>query len=163
MKRSIAWCIAVLAIAPAAAHGHGGHGGRHFYDKADAERATSFGQPGDPKLVSQSITVEMSDSACFRPAQIRLRQGDTARFVVTNTGTRMHELVLGTSHELSVHAAEARKTPAPDHDESFVLHVEPGATQAIIWRFTQVGLFGYDCLIHGVNEGKMDGRITVTR
>ena len=159
MRHRIAFCLISLALAHGLAHGHGGHGGNHIYD---ADR-TPFGEPGDPKRVVRTIAIEMSDVRCTRPAEIRLRRGETLRFAVTNHGTQIHELILGTSHELAEHAAEFTKGQDADHDQSFALHVDPGATGTIVWRFTRVGIFGFDCLIRGLNESKMAGRIVVTR
>ena len=41
----------------------------------------------------------------FTPDRMELRQGDTVRFVVHNTGKLMHEFVIGTKRELDAHAA----------------------------------------------------------
>jgi uncharacterized cupredoxin-like copper-binding protein len=48
----------------------------------------------------------MSDAMRFVPGSIEVREGDTVRFVVTNDGKLMHELVLGTKRELDTHARD---------------------------------------------------------
>lgn len=163
MNRSIVFCFLGLTFIAGAAQGHGGHGKAHSIDKVGDPEATSFGRAGDPSAIAHSVSAEMNDTSCRHPAELRLRQGDNVRFVVRNSGTRMHELVLGTSHELGQHAARSERNPHADHDESFILHVEPGTTESIVWRFTRVGLFGYGCLIRGANEAVMKGRIVVAR
>src|SRR5882672_5613487 len=56
----------------------------------------AFGREGDPKKVSRTIKVEMSDTMRFTPSQLAIKQGETVRFEVRNSGKTMHELVLGT-------------------------------------------------------------------
>jgi uncharacterized cupredoxin-like copper-binding protein len=161
MKLSIV--LAGLTLAMGVAYGHSGHAGVHLPGKTRDPQATSFGVPGDPSRISHTVSVEINDTRCRHPAEGRFRQGETVRFVVRNSGTRMHELVLGTSHELGEHAARSEGNPEADHDDSFILHVEPGTTEALVWRFTRVGLFSYECLIRGAKEVSMTGRIVVTR
>ena len=105
----------------------------------------------------------MSDAKCVLPVEVRLRRGQTVRFTVNNSGTRMHELVIGTSHELKEHALRSHQSSESDHEEPYIVHVEPGTTETIVWRFMYVGMFGYGCLIQGTNETRMSGRITVSR
>lgn len=162
-------CSAILplllaaAFASGSAYAHGGHLGEHAYGASGDPRAVSFGHPGDPAKVSRAIAVEMDDRACRLQKEVRLRQGDTVRFDVRNSGTRMHELVLGTSHELKEHASGATGEPEADHDEPYILHVEPGKRKSLVWRFTRVDLLGYGCLIDGSTGTAMSGRIRVER
>jgi uncharacterized cupredoxin-like copper-binding protein len=151
------------AFASGGAFGHGGHLGAHPFGATGDPRAVSFGRPGDPAQVSRVIVVEMDDRECRLQKEIRTRQGDTLRFDVHNKGTRMHELVLGTSHELKEHADAAAKSPEAEHEEPYVLHVEPGTRQSLVWRFTRVDLLGYGCLIQGSGRTAMTGRIRVGR
>jgi plastocyanin len=57
----------------------------------------------------------MADTMRFRPAQLRVRQGETVRFVIANKGKLMHEMVLGTEAELREHAELMRKFPSRKH------------------------------------------------
>jgi uncharacterized cupredoxin-like copper-binding protein len=155
--------VAALALGEGAAHGHGGHLGAHVPSKFLNRDTFVFGRPGDAARVSTTVQVEVNDRQCRLTTDVRLRQGQTVRFVARNTGTRMHELVLGTSHELAQHAARGAKNPSLDHEELYIVHVEPGATEELVWRFTRVELLRYGCLIYGSGETMMQGRITVTR
>lgn len=163
MKRIYLLAVAVLALGVSAAYGHGGHIGSHVPGSLLSPDAFIFGHLGDPKKVDTEVRVEMSDRQCRLQTDVRLRQGQTARFVARNGGTKMHELVLGTSHELAQHALQGANDPHQDHDEPYIVHVEPGATEVLVWRFTRVGLYGYGCLIHGMDAARMQGRITITR
>jgi uncharacterized cupredoxin-like copper-binding protein len=122
---------------------------------------TDFGRTGDPKKVSRTIRVDMSDKMRFTPSDIEVRQGETVRFVVKNSGATMHEMVLGTMKELKEHAELMKKHPGMEHDEPYMAHVQSGKTQEIVWQFTKPGEFHYGCLIPGHFEAGMVGRIKV--
>ena len=163
MKRSFAILYAVLGLAAGNASAHGGHAGAHPIGPARDSEGVSFGRPGDAKAVTRTFRVEMSDKTCSLPLELRLRRGETARFVARNSGKLTHELVLGTSHELAQHAKAADRDPDLEHDAPYILHVEPGSVGEIVWEFTRIGIFGYGCLIHGSGEFRMPGRILVWR
>jgi uncharacterized cupredoxin-like copper-binding protein len=80
-------------------------------DYAKAEEKP-FGRAADPKKAKRTIRVDMNDRMRFSPAELQVRRNDTVRFVVKNSGKQMHEMVLGTMHELKEHAAMMRKHPA---------------------------------------------------
>lgn len=163
MIRTRVMLAAVLAASAFAAHGHGGHGGAHAIGTPRDPGTTSFGRLGDAKSVTRTLRVEIDDARCLAPADVRLQRGGTIRFVVRNTGSRMHELVLGTSHELRQHAEQSEKDPDVDHDQPYIVHIDSGATEAIVWNFNRIGVFSYGCLIHGIQGSLMGGRINVFR
>ncbi len=147
MKFAIA-LLAALAAAPAWPH-----------DKP--HDAQAFGRPGEAKDVAREILVTLTDEMRFRPASITVRQGETVRFRVKNTGKVMHEMVLGTMEELKKHAEQMRKHPGMAHDEPHMVHVAPGKTATLVWRFTNAGEFHYGCLVAGHFEAGMVGKLTV--
>ena len=57
------------------------------------------------RSVARTVQIRMTDAMRFTPDRMELRQGDTVRFVVHNTGKLMHEFVIGTKRELDAHAA----------------------------------------------------------
>jgi uncharacterized cupredoxin-like copper-binding protein len=136
----------------AAAQGHAGHG--------LAEKA--FGQKGDPKKVSRTIDLDLSDAMRFAPAELSVKQGETVRFRLKNSGKVMHEMVLGTMQDLKSHAATMRNESGMDHHgEAGVVHVAPGKTASLVWQFTNPGEFHYACLVPGHFEAGMVGNIRV--
>jgi uncharacterized cupredoxin-like copper-binding protein/Spy/CpxP family protein refolding chaperone len=144
---------AVLACAfavSAAAQHHGKHG-----DEA------SFGRKGDPKKVTRTIEVDMSDTMRFAPAELTVKQGETIRFRAKNSGKVMHEMVLGTMAELKKHADDMKNKPDMHHDAPHLAHVAPGKTATLVWQFTKPGEFHYACLVPGHFEAGMVGRIRV--
>jgi len=136
----------------AAAQGHAGHDA--------AEKA--FGQKGDPKKVSRTIDLDMSDAMRFAPAELAVKQGETVRFRLKNSGKVMHEMVLGTMQDLKNHADTMRKEPGMDHHgEAGMVHVAPGNSGSLVWQFTRPGEFHYACLVPGHFEAGMVGTIKV--
>jgi uncharacterized cupredoxin-like copper-binding protein len=123
------------------------------------ERA--FGREGDPKKVSRTVKIDMSDRMRFNPAELTVKQGDTVKFEVKNSGNMMHELVLGTMTDLKAHAEMMRKYPGMEHDEPYMAHVAPGKTQTVVWQFTKPGEFNFGCLVAGHFEAGMTGKIVV--
>jgi len=152
--------VALLATAPAMAHGDEHHASPHKFE-ADKVEATPFGQEGDPGKVSRTIRVEMSDRMRFAPGSMVIRRGETVRFVIVNKGAVLHEMVLGTPDDLARHAELMKKFPEMEHSDPNMAHVKPGATGEIVWQFTQSGQFQYACLIPGHFEAGMLGKITV--
>jgi uncharacterized cupredoxin-like copper-binding protein len=137
--------VAVLFAQPAFSQGH--------------EKA--FGRKGDPKKVSRTIELDMSDAMRFTPAELVVKQGETVRFRLKNSGSVMHEMVLGTMQELKEHAEMMKQHPGMHHAEPSMVHVGPGKTGALVWQFTNAGEFHYACLFPGHFEAGMVGSIKV--
>lgn len=123
----------------------------------------AFGKQGNPESTSRTITVDMTDMMRFHPADITVRQGETIRFMVTNKGQMLHEMVIGTMEGLRFHAEMMRKHPGMEHDEPYMSHVGAGQKNEMVWQFTKAGEFYYACLIPGHLEAGMLGKITVTK
>lgn len=150
----------LLAILPLVTHAHG--------DAAQATTARtpsteqhSFGVEGVPKKGQRTIAISMDDGMHYSQSEIRVAQGETVTFVITNKGKLLHELVLGTEDELNNHAEMMRKNPTMEHDEPYMSHVKPGATEKMTWKFTRPGTFLYGCLVAGHFEAGMKGKIMV--
>jgi uncharacterized cupredoxin-like copper-binding protein len=120
-----------------------------------------FGREGDPRKVKRVIRVDMSDAMRFFPDQIKVKRGETVRFVVRNSGKLPHEMVLGTMDGLKRHAALMKQNGSMEHDDANVAHVNAGSTGRILWQFTKAGEFYYGCLIPGHFEAGMIGTIVV--
>lgn len=123
---------------------------------------TAFGREGDPRKVTRTVNVGTSDKMRFTPSELTIRQGETIRFRVTNSGQVMHEMVLGTIDDLKEHAEMMRKNPGMEHGDPYMAHVAPGKTETMVWQFTKPGEFHYGCLVPGHFEAGMIGRIRVT-
>ena len=139
------------------------HGDDHAQKPAMPKKEQKeWGIAGDAKAVKQTIRLSMSDTMRFTPDKIAVRQGDTIKIRLKNTGAVMHELVIGTKKELDEHAALMVKFPKMEHDEPYMAHVAPGKTGEIIWTFNKPGDFDFACLIAGHYQAGMVGKIKVT-
>ncbi len=153
--------ILIFATAPAVwAHGEATHPASAKKTLSAEEKA--FGREGDPKKAVRTIAVDMSDRMRFTPAALTVKQGDTVKFIIRNSGKAQHEFVLGTMAELKKHSELMKQHPGMEHDEPYMAHVAPGKTQTIVWQFTRPGEFNFGCLLPGHFEAGMVGNISVT-
>jgi uncharacterized cupredoxin-like copper-binding protein len=148
-------------VGGAFAHGDESHFATpRSYDATKVE-TRAFGREGDPKKVSRTIQVDMSDAFRFTPSDMVIRRGETVKFVVSNSGRQLHEMVLGTPQELEEHAALMKRFPEMEHADANMAHVKPGAKGEIVWQFTQAGEYQFACLIPGHFEAGMVGKLVV--
>lgn len=162
MKRLIvasALVVSLVSSTGAMAHGDEDHGKKEE-QHADGH-AAALGKPGDPGKVTRNVVVEMNDAMRFRPDSIRVKRGETIRFIVRNTGKVKHEMVLGTIEELKEHAELMRKFPEMEHIDPNQVSVEPGKTGELVWQFAKEGAFDFACLVPGHFEAGMVGKILV--
>ena len=159
MKR-ILLLPSLLALSLAAPPAHA-HGGAHPAKAEAAAEQTAWGIAGTPAEVGRTVTVVMSDAMRFTPDVVSVQQGETVRFVVTNAGRMLHEMVIGTPAELAKHAALMARFPGMQHDEAYLAHVEPGKSGEIVWHFNRAGTFEFACLVAGHYEAGMRGTLIV--
>ena len=159
MKARLLLVLAMIVTAPPAFS----HGDKHApaAKKAISTEEHPWGREGDARKAARAIAVDMADTMRFSPSEMRIKRGETVKFVVTNSGKQMHEMVIGTREELEKHAEVMRKNPGMEHDEPYMAHVEPGKKHELAWVFTKAGTFMYGCLIPGHWEAGMKGTIVV--
>ncbi len=153
--------IALSLIATAAT----AHGDEHKPKPAAAavkKEQKPWGIAADKKAKARTIELQMLDTMRFSPDRLQVKQGETVRLVLRNTGKVMHEFVIGTKQELDEHAALMMKFPNMEHDEPYMAHVAPGKTGEILWTFNRAGEFDFACLIAGHYQAGMVGKISVT-
>src|SRR2546425_8725582 len=75
--------------ASGAATGHQHSGAGHSHAGADA-----IGVAGQAGKVNRTVNVDMTDNMRFNPSSLSVKQGETIRFVVKNSGKVKHEMVL---------------------------------------------------------------------
>lgn len=163
IRNALVFGAGLMLGAPVAhTHGDAKHGAAPKIDYAKAEE-TAFGRAADPKRAKRIVRIDMSDQMRFTPAEVRVKAGETVRFVVANKGAVLHEMVLGTLDELKKHAELMKKFPGMEHDEPHMAHVDPGKAGDIGWRFTKAGTYWYGCLIPGHFEAGMIGKVIVEK
>ncbi|MCC2634563.1 MAG: plastocyanin [Ramlibacter sp.] len=159
-KRVLSVLVAAAMASAAFAHSDKSSAAARKFDASQVED-TPFGRQGDPKQVTRTIRVGMSDKMRFDPGSISVKKGETVRFVVANKGAVLHEMVLGTPQALKEHAELMKKHPGMEHEEPNMTHVKPGATGDIVWQFTKAGEFQFACLIPGHFDAGMVGKVAV--
>lgn len=143
------------------AHGASDHASAGTRQPVKAEQ-TAFGIAGNAGKASRTIDLDALDSFRYSPGRITVKLGETIRFVMHNKGEMQHEIVIGTLKELQEHAALMKKFPEMEHEAPNMLHVAPGRSGDIVWRFNRAGTFSFACLVAGHFEAGMVGTIVVT-
>ena len=106
--------LAVLAFTPLAAYAHDDahqgmmpgmmhgmtHGKAEGVHSGDGGHGQAVGKPGNPKKVSRTIQVLMSDDMKFTPVKIDVKRGEIIKFLVRNAGRIKREMVIGSMAEL---------------------------------------------------------------
>lgn len=133
----------------------GNHAGGH------AHAEDSIGKAGEASKVSRTVTVDMSDTMRFTPSSISVKQGETIRLIVKNSGAVKHELVLGSEKELKEHNEVMKKNPEMEHADDNMVTVAPGKTGEVVWQFTKAGKVNFACLQPGHFDAGMKGVVTV--
>jgi len=153
---SIATLAAMITLTSTAALATGKHAGGHGHDDA-------IGKPGVTAKATRTVNVEMSDGMRFNPSSIDVKQGETVRFVVTNSGKLKHELVLGTEKELKEHYEIMKKNPEMEHADPNMVSLAGGKTGEIVWQFTKAGKVDFACLQPGHYDAGMKGAVNVSK
>ena len=151
-KSSTVVSIALLA-ASSAALATGNHAGGHG--------DSPIGKPGVASKVSRTINVEMVTGMRFKPSEIRVKKGETIRFVLKNTDGVKHEFSLGTQQELLEHYEVMKKFPDMEHDEPNKITLAPGKQGEVIWQFTKADTVNFACLHPGHFDAGMKGQVIV--
>lgn len=153
--------LALLATPLSFAHGDATHApAAHAYSPSRVVD-TDFGRQGDPKKVTRTVTVDMTDSMRFSPDVLKVKRGETVRLDVVNKGRVLHELVLGTPADIQAHWEAMKKHPGMAHDQPQSAHVEAGRKGEVVWHFTKAGVFQFACLLPGHFEAGMVGKVVV--
>ena len=155
------FAIGLIAIGSVAfAHGDEDHDKKASASSHDGH-ASTLGKPGNPKTVSRTVEITMSDAMRFSPSSVFVKRNETIRFVLRNEGKLKHEMVLGTIKELKEHAALMLKFPGMEHADPNQASVEAGKTGELVWQFTKTGTFDFACLQAGHFEAGMKGNVVV--
>lgn len=143
----------VLAVAAGTSFASGQHAGGHGGD--------AIGKPGVAAKATRTVRIDMTDAMRFTPARVAVKQGETVRFIVKNSGQLKHEMVLGTVQELKEHDEVMKKHPEMEHADENMVSVAPGQTGEIVWQFTRAGQVDFACLQPGHYDAGMKGAVRV--
>jgi uncharacterized cupredoxin-like copper-binding protein len=118
-------------------------------------------------LNDERIIEIIADDNFFYPTSISVKRGETIKFVVTNKGMYIHELVLGTEEEQANHHEQMRSMSLEDmdhhmHDGINSITMQPTQTQEITWTFdSMMKQIEFACHIPGHYEAGMHGLIEI--
>jgi len=102
-----------------------GHGGKF-----------AFGSPGRESEVARTVNVQAADTMRFDPSKLRIKQGETIKFVISNVGRVKHEFTLGDRATQRAHATMMKKMPHMKHeDDAATVSLDAGETKTLIWKF----------------------------
>jgi uncharacterized cupredoxin-like copper-binding protein len=109
------------------------------------------------------VEVKLLDALRIELASTTVPAGVPVTFVVTNTGTVLHEFVLGDEAEQAAHdeeMAEQGGMSMPE-DEEMAIGVEPGKTKELTVTFEKPGSTLAGCHVVGHYAGGMKATITI--
>jgi uncharacterized cupredoxin-like copper-binding protein len=123
--------------------------------------ASASGKAGDPAKVSRTIAMSMDDAMQFTPSNIVVKEGETIRFFIKNTGAMTHEMVIGDMNQLKEHAEMMRQMPSMKHATANMVTLNAGQSGGMVWQFGKAGSVDFACLVPGHMEAGMTGKVTV--
>jgi plastocyanin len=85
MKTTLAFAVLAWTASTAVAHGDAHTAKTPAYDASRVEER-AFGREGDPKRVTRTVKLDMTDAFRFMPADVTVKRGETVKFVVANSG-----------------------------------------------------------------------------
>ncbi len=153
------------AMATQSAEGHGGH-------------ALPFGAPPAKGVkADRTIHIVATDNRFDLPS-LKVKAGETLRFVIENRGQLLHEFNLGSpkmhrehQKQMATMMSHGMLTPtgistskhgmAMDHDDPNSVLVSPGQTAEILWTFNAAKGLEFACNLPGHYQAGMMGEIDV--
>ena len=126
---------------------------------------SGIGNAGDEKDVNKIIRVSMFDNS-FKPTNIKVKKGQTIKFIIENKGEFVHEFNINTKEGHLKHQPEmtmmtemeilspeyidkekmmkmAKTNPSMKHDHGNSVLLEPGESDELIWKFGDNSWFYY--------------------
>jgi uncharacterized cupredoxin-like copper-binding protein len=148
------FCLSASAgVVLASGNHHGGH--EHGNDEEGG------GQPGAKSNVDRVVEIDMNDEMRYVPDHITVKEGETIKFLLKNSGETEHEFVLGTEKELMEHHEQMKKHPEMEHEDTNQVRVDPGQVGEVVWQFNKSGKIDFGCLMPGHYEAGMKGTVFV--
>ena len=150
--------------------------------KAYSASMNMVGEKGDPNSVDRTINIKMYDNY-YEPNSIKVKKGETIKFIVQNLGEMVHEYNIATKEMHIKHQPEmqrlvehgillvdkidmvkmkemSKKDHSLSHSHSNSVIVEPKKTGEIIWKFSKDINLEMACNVPGHYETGMVGKIT---
>ena len=140
-----------------------------------------IGEKGDPNKIDRIVNIKMYDNY-YEPNLIKIKKGETIKFIVENLGEMVHEYNIGTKemhikhqpemqklvdHEIllvdKIDRVKMKKMSKMDHSlghsHSNSIMLEPKTSGEIIWKFSKDVNLEMACNIPGHYESGMFGKL----
>lgn len=154
--------VPTIETIPVKNHNADGHG----HIAGSSQETMLVGKAGKISNVTRTILVEMRETddgdMIFKPARLKVSQGETIKFKIVNKGELEHEFVLDEHKEVLKHKAMMERFPEMEHDDPNSIRLEPGKRGNIVWNFANSGKFEFACLVPGHYDAGMKGDLAVT-
>ena len=167
MKTTVALLLPILTLSASLALAHPDHDLNPGLPKigligplSTTEKA--YGRQGDPRQITRTINLDVSDKLQFTSAEVTVRQGETIRFVVKNAAKVPQEMVLGTLPELKERADLLKKFPKMSVNQPHQVLVKAEKSGELVWQFTKAGEFHFACGAPACVDAGMIGKIVVS-
>jgi len=154
-----------------------------FSNFAFAESMKMIGMKGKSSEVSRTINVTMYDNY-FEPKSIKVKSGETIKFVVENKGKLVHEYNIATKKMHLKHQPEmlmmmqmgillptkldmkkmkeaSKANNAMSHAHANSLLLEPDKKGEIIWKFSSNGKLEIACNVPGHYQAGMVSAVSI--
>ena len=154
-----------------------------FSTAAYSASMNMVGEKGDPNKIDRVVNIKMYDNY-YEPNIVKIKKGETIKFVVENLGDLVHEYNIGTKemhikhqpemqklidHEIllvdKIDKVKMKKMSKMDHSlghsHANSIMLEPKKTGEIIWKFTKDINLEMACNIPGHYETGMVGKINI--
>ena len=148
-----------------------------------ASSTKSIGEKGDPKNIDRVIKIKMYDNY-YEPSEIKVKKGETVKFIVYNYGELVHEFNIATKEMHIKHQPEmmkmvenqilladkidkkkmkemAKKDHSMAHSHSNSVLLEPNEIGEIIWKFSTNANLELACNVPGHYEAGMVADIKI--
>ena len=152
-----------------------------FSTTAYSASMNMIGEKGDPNKIDRVVNIKMYDNY-YEPNVIKIKKGETIKFVVENLGDLVHEYNIGTKemhikhqpemqklidHEIllvdKIDKVKMKKMSKMDHSlghsHANSIMLEPKTSGVIIWKFTKDINLEMACNIPGHYESGMFGNL----
>jgi uncharacterized cupredoxin-like copper-binding protein len=109
------------------------------------------------------VEVTLTDKLKMEPSAITVPAGVPVTFVVTNTGTVLHEFVVGDEEVQAEHEEEMKEAGGMTmaEDEPDAIGVEPGQTKELTMTFDEPGTTIAGCHVVGHYGAGMKATVTI--
>ncbi|MFK0088399.1 cupredoxin domain-containing protein [Pseudomonas sp. NPDC090755] len=145
---------------------------------ASPAHSFAFGKPADAAKADRTVEIVMGDMY-YEPRSLKVKAGETVRFVLINKGAVVHEFSLGDAvmharhqkemiamqgqmdHAAMGHGGMQHGGASMKHDDPNTVMVEPGKRAELTWTFSQSTPIEFACNVPGHYQAGMVGKLTI--